>query len=263
MCRFEVKADPGQARSGLVYSGKIYETDGANPIAVHEAADVRPLSPIPHAPSLRIFHTDYQLEELFGDDPEGPSFFYSNPGMLAGASQVLPYPDWSTEVSAMACVVATIVGDVYQISVDEADNAVLGYTLMTLLVAKDSERRDRRVGSFGKAFGVGGVIGPVLTTPDELNDDVLDEQFGSQFQLEAVMRVNGVERGRGSLEILPFTFAQAISAASFVCPLRVGDLIAIGPVTQSEESVIVEPGDEIQIAVAQLGALSLKLSNPS
>ena len=44
LCRFELKSTPGEVRSGIVYNGKIYETAGAEPVAVHEAEAVRPLA---------------------------------------------------------------------------------------------------------------------------------------------------------------------------------------------------------------------------
>jgi fumarylacetoacetate (FAA) hydrolase len=85
-----------------------------------------------------------------------------------------------------------------------------------------------------------------------------------RYALSSVARVNGVERLRGNLEDLPFTFAEAISAASQTCTLKAGDIIAIGPILPPEENtLLLDPNDEVQLAVENLGAISLKLtSNP-
>lgn len=246
----------------MVHAGRIYETDGVNASAVHEAADVRPLSPIPHAPSVRVYRNDLQVEALSGDDDADPLYFYVNPSSLAGASQAIPYPDWCTELSVLPMVAVVLVADVHQIELAEADDAILAYTLMSLLVAKDVERRERVVGVIGRSHDLGGVIGPVLTTPDELDEEVEDAEFGRRFALAASLRVNGVERGRGSMADLPFTFAQAISIASFGAPLRAGDILAMGPVAEPDEPIVLEPGDQVQIAVDKLGTLSLTLTNP-
>jgi len=259
LCRFELKASPGEARSGMVYSGKIYETDGASAIAVHEADAIRPLLPVPHAPSLRIFRGDLQMES-YGEQTE-PSFFYVNPACLVGASQIINYPDFAADLSFEPMIAAILVADAYQIDVQIADDLILGYTLLNMLVAKGRERNERLIGAVGASHDFGGALGPVITTPDEIEDYVVDAEFGKQYALSSVVRVNGIEIQRGNLENLPFTFAQAISAASQTCTLKAGDIIALGSVVDpSAEPILLDPGDEIQLAIENLGAISLKLS---
>ncbi len=261
LCRFELKSNPGEARSGMVYSGKIYETDGAAPVAVHEADAVRPLAPIPHAPSLRIFRSDLQPKTLSGEDAEEARFFYSNPICLVGASQLITYPDFVDALTFQPMVAAILVGDAYQIDVQDADDLILGITLLNMLVAKDRERVELLCGAIGSSHDIGGAIGPVITTPDELEDHLVDQENGRKYGLSTVIRINGVERMRGDLSDLPFTFAQAISSASQSCTLKAGDIIAMGPVCIPEGNpLLLDPGDEIQLAVDNLGAISLKLT---
>ena len=245
----------------MVYSGKIYETDGAAPVAVHEAEAVRPLAPIPHAPSLRIFRSDLQPPSLGGEDPEDARFFYGNPMCLVGASQLITYPDFVDALGFYPLVAAVLVGDAYQVDVDQADDLILGVTMLNMLVAKDRERIELRTGVIGSSHDVGGAIGPVLTTPDEIEDHVVDASLGKRYELSTVVRVNGVERMRGNLSDLPFTFGQAISSASQTCTLKAGDIIALGPVASSEGiPILLDPGDEVQLAIENLGAISLKLT---
>jgi len=249
----------------MVYSGKIYETDGANPVAVHEADAVRPLAPIPHSPSFRIFRTD-----LVGLDDDGeerylrsePRFFYGNPGALAGASQLVNLPEFATEISVLPMLAAIIVSDAFRVDLEDADDLILGYTMVNMLFSRSDERLDRSLGAIGHSHDFGGVIGPVLTTPDELEDSVETAEFGRHYGLTTILRVNGVERQRGTTNDIPFTFAQAISFASQTCTLKTGDIIAIGPVVEASElPVNLEPGDEVHLAIEKLGALSLKLNN--
>lgn len=245
----------------MVHAGRIYETDGVSAVAVHEAAEIRPLSPIPHAPSVRIFHTDLQSDLLGQDDGDEPNYFFINPSGIVGASQTLPYPDWSVNVDVLPCVAVALVSDAYRVDVHEADDLILGYTLLMLMVAKDAERRERALNAIGRSHDLGGVLGPVLTTPEELEEEVESDAVGRRFALMAALRVNGVERGRGSMADLPMTFAQAISAASYNTPLRAGDIFAMGPVARPESPLMLESGDSVQIAVDKLGTLALNIAD--
>lgn len=242
----------------MVYSGKIYETDGANAIAMHEADAVRPLSPIPHAPSLRIFRTDPSGQER--SEPE-PAFFYGNPGCLVGASQIVNPPEIDSTLEILPMVAAVIVTEAFRVDIEDADDLILGFTLVQMLVAQHEEFRERALGFLGRSHDLGGVIGPVLTTPDELEEEIHSAEFGRKYGLTSILRVNGVERERGTTLSMPYTFAQAISYASQTCTLKTGDIFAFGPiVSPSEEPTTVGPGDDVQLAIEKLGALSLKIN---
>ncbi len=260
LCRFEVKAEPGQIRSGMVFAGKVYETDGANAVAVHEAESVRPLSPVPLAPSLRIVHNDFQ--PLPGPDREEPVFFYGNPTCIVGASQTMNIPTYLRSVAFLPMLAAVIVTPGYRVDIDLADDLILGLTLFGMLTAPPQTSGAAGWSALvGRSVDIGSALGPVITTPDELDDFLVDQQFGRQYGLNTVIRVNGVEKSRGDLQHLPWTFAEVISAASQSCPVREGDVFVMGPIVESSEAIIAEPGDELQISAENLGTLSLKLSD--
>lgn len=259
LCRFELLSHPGEVKSGIVYSGKVYETDGTQSIAVHEAADVRPLPPIGQPPTLRFFRfTDAE----FALGPESmPNYFYGNPGSLVGASQLVPNPEITAELDYEPYLAVVIAGAGMNIPVDQADGYILGVTILTALVMRDLERAEARAGSGpGRSRDYAMALGPVLTTPEELDDALVDEENGRRFKLSAVARVNGVERRRGDTEDLPYSLAQLISAASETAPLKAGDLIAVGPLMRPEEPFRpLESGDEIQVAIEKLGMLATKI----
>ena len=256
LCRFELKSHPGEFKSGIVYSGKVYETDGANAIAVHEADQIRPLSPIGQPPTVRVFRCLPGLIE----PGEVPAYFYGSPTALVGASPIIPKPEFVAELEYEPYVFAVPAADATNVPLEDADDLVLGYTLMNMLVSRDIERYEKRVGSGpGRSYDLAIPIGPVLTTPDELNDFVQTEEFGRRLKLAAVTRVNGVEKRRGDLVDLPFTFAQAISSASEIAQLKTGDLFAIGPIAFEDEPEPLTPGDEVQLAVENLGTLAFRI----
>ena len=237
----------------MVFNGRIYETEGGEAAGVHEPDAVRPLTPIPQPGSLRFFRNQNQP---FTDEPE-PAFFYGNPAALVGASTMVNVPAHLGSLTFEAYLAAVVVAGGYDIPVEEADDHLLGVTILLALVDRSAMRVE---GIFGRSHDLGIGLGPVVTTPDELDGNVVDQSFGRRYKLSASGRVNGVEKARGDAEDLPYTVAQAVSAASKSCTLREGDVVALGPLCDVPDDLRLESGDEINVAVENLGALSLKLS---
>lgn len=241
LLRFELKADPGRARSGIVSMGRVYETEEGQPAGMHAAPDVRPLVPIQTARSLRVFRA--------AADVDGEAVFhYANPGLLLGPSQTVPYPPVMARLRWEAYIAAVLVGRGYRIDVEDADGLVLGYTLLLALAGSTED---------GRRLDAGVAAGPVITTPDELEDYLTGENAGREYALDGVLRVDGLDRSTGRTSDLPLTFAQAIHAASQTAPLGESDLVAIGPLCPSVEA---QAGDEAAISVEGLGTLALKIT---
>lgn len=261
LCRFELKAAPGDIKSGIVYGGKIYETDGNEPVAVHEAEVVRPLLPfVP--PSVRVYPTVGQrdVDRWSDSDLEPAPFFYANAATLHGPSEIVAFPEFSAEVDWASYLGVVIAEHGRNIPVDEADGYVLGLTIANLVIARDIALRDEGVGlAYGRGHDIGISVGPVVSTPDDVADLGEDTNHGVVYRLECTSKVNAVERRRGNTGELPYTVAQYISFASQSSPLRPGDLLLIGPVVAPDETRL-EPGDTIQNSIENLGTLSLQIA---
>jgi 2-keto-4-pentenoate hydratase/2-oxohepta-3-ene-1,7-dioic acid hydratase in catechol pathway len=257
LLRFEMKNEPGRSRSGIVQGGRVYETEGGQGVAIHEAADVRPLVPVARCGSVRIFRRDLAAAP---DEPTMVSgFFYTNPNSIIGPSQIVPYPTFATSLRLEPYIAAVIIGDAFQVDMDEADDLILGYSILAMLVADDVEQSPHPA-AVGRRYDIASALGPVLTTPDELNDFAEEEENGRRLILEVVARINSVDMARGSTEDLPISFAQAISAASQACPLREGDIIAMGPLVDRTDSLVLSEEDDCQVSIEAMGAISIKLS---
>lgn len=254
LCRFELKSEPGIIRSGMVYSGKIYETDGAEAIGVHEAADVRPLAPIPTPPSIRIFRCD------LGDDSGEPGFFYGNPGSVVGPSQIVNLPDIESEFAIRSYLGATIVGAGYQVNVEEAEAMILGLTLVNILTATTLEAQERARGiGIGRSHDLGIAIGPVLTTPDDLDDVMVMTDNGILYKLECSIKINQVEVAKANFEEFTISMVDAVRIASETCTLHPGDVFCIGPIFDDVDCKV-EAKDEFQFSMERLGTLAVKIN---
>lgn len=253
LCRFELKSEPGVVRSGMVYSGKIYETDGTEAIGVHEAGDVRPLAPVPIPPSIRIFRSDLGEEDT-------PSFYYGNPGAVVGPSQVINLPEVDSQFVVRSYLGATIAGSGYQVNDEEAEAMLLGLTLVNIVTAKTIEDEERRKGlGIGRSQDFGIAIGPVITTPDDLDDVMVMTRNGILYKLECSIKINQVERAKAHFEEFTVSMVEAIRSASETCTLRPGEIFCVGPIFDDADC-IVSGGDEFQFSMERLGTLALKIN---
>lgn len=242
LLRFELKSEPGEVRSGIVSMGRVYETKDGEAAGMHEAAAVRPLVPIQNARSVRFFRTA-------ADETGEAAYDYGNPGTLVGPSQSLPFPPAVGVLHAEAYLAAVLLGTGYRVEPEIADDLVLGFTLA---IATTTRHED------GRRADTGIAIGPVLTTPDELEDFVIGENRGREHSLDVTLRHNSVDARAGRTDELPLTFAQAIASASAYAPVREGDVFLLGPLV---DPLPLEPDDEVTLAVEALGALSLKITH--
>lgn len=262
LIRFVLRRDPEQVRSGIVQGGRIYETEDGQGVAQHEANEIRPLIPIAGHRCIRFFHQ--QLQPRFDSplDIDEPSFFFGNPSALFGPSTIVSIPPMIAGVMPVPYIVAITLSDAFRIQPEDAETVILGYTLGLALVDAVQWQTDRQQGlGFGSSIDLGVAIGPAITTPDELEDFMEDRDRSRSLGLDAILRVNGVDRARGSSADLSVNFAEALAAASVRSPIREGDLFALGPVTADTDDIRLEPGDEVQLAVENLGAISVKLAD--
>jgi len=248
LCRFDLADSPGTARSGIVYGPKVYETDGANPVGIHEWSEARLLSPVGQPNSLRFF------PPLGGVNREAYDFRYLNPGILLGPNGSLPKN--TSELAVMPCLGVVIAGAGMAVPVADADETVLGLTLLNVFYQPRDGDFD---GLPAWALDAGAAIGPAITTPDELDGKVLDETEGRRYDLELVLSHNGVEIQRSNLKDLSATPAQILSFASLTCALKPGDLFAIS-LLEAPMPIRLKEGDHLRLVSEALGALVTTIS---
>jgi 2-keto-4-pentenoate hydratase/2-oxohepta-3-ene-1,7-dioic acid hydratase in catechol pathway len=219
----------------MVYGGKVFETDGTEAVATHEAADIRPLCPVPSASSVRIFQ-------------DRETFKYVNPGALLGPNQVVARPE-PYKLSAVAYIAATILEAEIGSSLEDCEAAILGYAPLIALVNSKA----------GSASHDGGLFfGPVLTTPDDLDSCIIAEGENLVYSLDASAKLNSTAVQNRNTADIGFSVIEAMHTAATYGPLRTGDIVAIGPLFT--QPVPLKPGDVFHLSIETLGAISVGLS---
>nr|WP_202387141.1 fumarylacetoacetate hydrolase family protein [Nocardioides flavescens] len=251
---------------GLDRALEIGATALAGPTVAWTPADLRlPYRP----PSLRDFVTfeshvegvRRSIDHAVGVPEawyDAPQFYFTNPHALYGPGEPVPRPvgcralDFEMEV---ACVVGRTLRSA---TLDEAEGAVFGYTVLNDWSARDIQSREMQVGlgpAKGKDFATS--FGPWITTADEL--DTLD--------LECRAFVNGELVGHDRLGRMHFGFPEMVAYASRDSVVLAGDLLASGTTggggclaelwgRRGEQSPPpLEPGDVVRLEVERLGVL--------
>ena len=253
LCRFELLEEPEQIRSGIYFDGKIYETDGINPIGVHELDRIRLFPPLGHPPVLRMFDT-----AVAPDGTQIPYYSYANPMVLTGPNSEITLPaqetDWDFEVR-----VCGIVGDRgEQIDNVEAPSFIIGYSLMLVLKSTTSTLETIVGHSHAGTRDYGIAIGPFLVTPDDLGEVTIEGE-SSRFRWEYEIYVNDEVIAKGVNES-SVSFADLLALSSTNSPVYPGEIIAFPPLEKQPIDLTSHgrgllPTDKVAVRTDALGIL--------
>lgn len=215
--------ESGRSREALSSDSMDFAIGGVSPV------------PIPVS-SIRDFitfeqHTAGSLKAVSGatDVPEAwfeaPAFYFTNPHAAVGAGADIPLPPGS-ELFDFELEVAAVIGrEGYNLTVEEAEECIVGYTILNDWSARDLQRREMRVG-LGPAKGkdTATTLGPVMVTTDEL----APFREGDRLALDMEVSVNGTPIGRDNLRQMAWSFAELVAYASRGTWVRPGDIIGSG-----------------------------------
>jgi len=195
---------------------------------------------------------------------DAPVFYFSNTASIVGPGVEIRKPPETNELDYELEIAIVIGREGRDIPVAEADDYIVGFTILNDWSARDIQRHEMKVGlgpAKGKDFATS--VGPSLVTPDELEECVLpDRSRGKRYDLTMTAAVNGAEYSRGNARDMHWTFAELITGASRNTILRPGDLIGSGTVgtgciTEFPDGVHpwLQPGDTVRLEIERLGVL--------
>jgi 2-keto-4-pentenoate hydratase/2-oxohepta-3-ene-1,7-dioic acid hydratase in catechol pathway len=176
-----------------------------------------------------------KVDQMDYDVPDVPDWFIKPPHSLHPPEQPIPYPAWTDELTYAGELAAVVDEPCHEISVDEVDDALRGYTILNDMDALDQERRTAR-----KAFDGSGPLGPWIETDYE--------PVGKEMETT----INGERRQHDNTENMFNKPRETVAFLSERYTFRRGDVISFG---SPANPGLVEPGDEIEIRYEGIGTL--------
>ncbi len=236
--------------------------------------DVSLLSPILNPTSLRDAYAFRQHVEagrksrglaMIPEYDQFPVFYYGNHNAIGGPGEVQIQKDQSVKLD-YELEIAAIIGETGKnISVDEADDYIMGYTIMNDLSARALQKEEMKL-SLGPAKGKDFLttLGPYIITKDELKDKCISNKNGNRYDLNMRAYLNGQLLSEDNFKNITWTFAQIISRVSNGVDVFPGDVIGSGTcatgclleLNQTNNTDIwLKDGDEIKLEVDRMGSL--------
>lgn len=258
----------------------------ARPLAAGEASlpagtlvpedEVRLLAPLPRPVSVRDGYAFRQHVEtarrnrglpMIPEFDEFPVFYFTNalavigPGELRVGGRRLEKLDFELE-----CFV--VIGKrITNPTLEEADDAILGYGVMNDLSARALQMEEMKLNlgpAKGKDFAT--AIGPWLVTKDELADRLRPTPKGNVLDARMTAHVNGVQVSDGNVAQMDWTFAEIVRRAADGVTLEPGEVIGSGTVGTGcflelngsgiTKDQWLRPGDVVSLAIDGLGTLT-------
>ncbi len=195
-------------------------------------------APIPSPPSIRdslcFLEHMRNCQQAFGAGRvlkdtwyRIPAFYFACPSTVLGPFDDAPMAPGSAWQDFELEIAAIIGAGGRDLSVEQAEEAIIGYTIFNDWSARDLQNMESQLGigqAKGKDSGI--TLGPFLVTPDELTAHRRDVQLS----LAVTALVNGKEIGSGTTGDMDWSFAEVISYASRGVMLNPGDVIGSGTV---------------------------------
>lgn len=204
--------------------------------------------------------------EMIPEWYEFPVFYFANHRSIFGDGDTIPYPshtEWLDYELELACIIGK---QGINISAENALEYVAGFTIMNDWSARDTQRREMRVGlgpAKGKDFATS--LGPVMTSPDELASRQVGIGRDIRFDMSMTAHVNDILLSSGNAKDMYYSFGQMIERASADAMLYPGDVIGSGTVGTGcllelggHDSPLgrwLQPGDVVKLTIDGIGIL--------
>ena len=228
----------GRGADGLRQAGEDVQR---SPSAVVRLGEVRLMAPIPRPPSIRdsLCFLDHMRNcqaalgagRVLADTwYRIPAFYFACPATILGPyddAPTAPGSAWQDFELEIAAVIGTGDGDLRDLTVEQAEQAIIGYTIFNDWSARDLQQMESQLAiGQGKGKDSGVTLGPYLVTSDELGPYRRD----GKLSLQVTALVNDTVIGSGSTGQMDWSFGEVISYVSRGVTLTPGDVIGSGTV---------------------------------
>lgn len=215
------------------------------------------IAPVPNPPAIVHFESNEKFSKVLfkflgGDDKlprewyEYPQYYFGHPTLASGPDFQVRFPRGEDAMDFELELGAILSEDVRDASPEDAEDAILGYTIVNDWTARGLQRS---LPGAAKGKSIATTFGPFIVSKDKLRDP---------YNLKTAARVNGVEMGTGTTKGLHYTFGQMISYASENMTLPAGTLICSGTLPGGsglEKGRFLNYGDTVELEIEGLGVL--------
>ncbi|MEU6196687.1 fumarylacetoacetate hydrolase family protein [Streptomyces sp. NPDC047061] len=262
----------GGGLPGLLDAGSVTLDVPAGP----HVLDVRLLPPL-QPPTVRDFVTFEEHVEGVRRSVDGasgvpeqwyaaPTFYFTNPYAVYGPYDDVPVPPGSGLLDFELEVAAVIGKEGRDLTVRQARDHIVGYTVLNDWSARDLQSAEMRVG-LGPCKGkdTATTLGPYLVTADELDKYRDPDGF---LRLALTAEINGEVVGRDLLSNMSWTFEEMVAYASRGTVVRPGDVLGSGTCGNGgclaelwglrgrQDPAPLKPGDTVALTVEGIGTVS-------
>ena len=229
---------------------------------------------LPPVPNPRTFRDFYAFEqhvkaarsrrglEMIPEWYKLAIFYFSNTGSLKGHLEPVRKPASTSELDFELEIGCVMGKDVQDVSGEEAESAIFGFTILNDWSARDLQREEMKCSlgpAKGKDFATS--VGPFLVTVDELADHRVGP---GRYNLTMLARRNGREISRANFKDITHDFTKLIERGSRDAMMYRGDLVGSGTVgtgciLELGPEVAggwLKPGETLELEIDRLGVLN-------
>jgi 2-keto-4-pentenoate hydratase/2-oxohepta-3-ene-1,7-dioic acid hydratase in catechol pathway len=213
----------------------------------------QPLCPIDRPGKILCIGLNYRDHaiETKAPIPDEPIVFCKMPTSMIGPLDVIRLPTASKEVDYEAELVVVIGQRIKHATIEEAKQAIFGYSVGHDVSARDWQKgKPGKQWFLGKSFDTFAPLGPVIATASSIPDPC---------QLSIRCWLNGQLVQDSNTRELIFSPAYLVQYLSQVMTLEPGDVIYTGTPSgvgvARNPQVFLKPGDTVEIEIESIGRL--------
>ncbi|MFZ5681009.1 MAG: FAA hydrolase family protein [Bradyrhizobiaceae bacterium] len=233
-----------------VHHGDMFDSPKANGKTL-ALADVELLAPTTPSKIVALWNNFHALAaKLEKPEPPEPLYLLKAPTTAASPNAVVQKPAWYDGKVVYEGELAIVIGKVCRaVSVQEADDFILGYTCVNDITAADILNKDPTFQQWARAKGFDDFcpFGPAIVTGID----------PASLTVRTVL--NGAERQSYKISDMIFSAQELVSKISHDMTLLPGDIIACG--TSLGVGVMKEAVNSITVAIDGVGELTNEFRN--
>ena len=217
--------------------------DGKNPAKGISYNEASIMAPVPYPTSCRDGYAFRQhvaaarrnrKVDMIAEFDQYPIFYFTNHNAIQGPGPIACMPDHFNKLDFELEAAIVICKKGRNIKAEEADQYIGGYMIMNDMSARTLQMEEMLLNlgpAKGKDFST--VIGPMLVTPDELEQYKIPAKpghVGNNYNLKMTCTVNGKKVSEGNMGDMDWTFAEIVERCAYGVDILPGDVIGSGTV---------------------------------